>query len=46
MCSGFCDALRGTGPRATGTRAFFFGALRGTGPRPTGGPRPLKVRIA
>ena len=23
MCSGFCDALRGTGPRATGTRAFF-----------------------
>ena len=24
ICNGCCDALRGTGPRATGTEAFFF----------------------
>ena len=28
--------VRGTGPRATGAEAVFFGALRGTGPRATG----------
>ena len=34
---GCCGALRGTGPRATGTGGcVFFGALRGTGPRATG----------
>ena len=36
MCSGGWGALRGTGPRTTGTGARFFGALRGTGPRATG----------
>ena len=32
ICSGFRNALRGTGPRATGTEARFF-VVRGPVPR-------------